>query len=521
LGDLQARAALWSSGGGARVIGQQIGHYRLEDKLGRGGFGTVYQAVHAQLPSLRVAVKVVHPNLASDQGFQRLLEKEVEVLHGLQHPGIVAFRDLLVEPAGTAIVLELLEGLDLRHALQQGPFTPGEVARILLELLEALGYAHRRGVVHRDIKPENIFLCSDGRLKLMDFGIAKVAHNTLASQSGMVSGTLDYMAPERFRHESPPSSDLYSLGLVSWELLTGRLACPDGDIPAKIGWHMGQGAPDLRELLPDAPAWLSELVGRLCATDPQERPIDAEAALTLLEELWPSPGPRASSSVRPRERRGRPAREPLGARRGPSSPTLAPGLAGTDGDLSLAQKSTPTWTPMDGATSAQAGRPPAGVSDYREPRPEPSSPASRTSLLGRVLPRGAALMAWVAALLAMVGTGLLALAVGSSAEPGEQLGTGLGLISIMSGPAGSFLFFLAALVESRPLARALSFSLSALAILSTGLLMPVAMMADGNDVASSVTGGVCCGGLPMLLPAVLAVVFFARGLGEPKRERRA
>jgi serine/threonine protein kinase len=503
------------------VIGQQIGHYRLEDKLGRGGFGTVYRAAHAQLPSLRVAVKVVHPNLASDQGFQRLLQKEVEVLHGLQHPGIVAFRDLLVEPAGTAIVLELLEGLDLRHALQQGPFTPGEVARILHELLEALGCAHRQGVVHRDIKPENIFLCADGRLKLMDFGIAKVAHNTLASQSGMVSGTLDYMAPERFQRESPPSSDLYALGLVAWELLTGRLACPDGDIPAKIGWHMGQGAPDLSEVLPDCPPWLAELVGRLCATDPQERPVDADAAHVLLDELWPAPGVRGSSAVRPREKLRNAGRKPLAAGRARSSPTLAPSLAGSDGDLRLAQKSTPTWTPMDAATPAQAGHPPMGVSDYREPRPGPTSPPGSPSLAGRVLPRGAALLAWVAAVLAMGGTALLALAVGSSAEPGAQIGTGLGLISIMSGPAGSFLFFLAALVDSRPLARSLSFTLSALAILSTGLLMPVAMVADGNDMASSITGGICCGGIPMFLPAVMAVVFLIRGVGQLKRERRA
>ena len=504
------------------MIGQQIGHYRLEEKLGRGGFGTVYRAVHAQLISLRVAVKVVHPNLSADTGFQRLLQKEVEVLHGLQHPGIVAFRDLLVEPEGTAIVLELLEGLDLRHALLQGPFTPGEVARVLYEMLEALAYAHRRGVVHRDIKPENLYLCDDGRLKLMDFGIAKVAHSTLASQSGMVSGTLDYMAPERFRHESPPASDLYALGLVAWELLTGRLACPDGDIPAKIGWHMGGGAPDVRELLPDCPGWLAEFVGRLAATSIEQRPVDADAARTLLDELWPPPGARGSTAVAPR-RAAEAGASPSGPlRRGPSTPTLAPGLGGTEGVLPLVQKSTPTWTPHAGAGQPPTpDRPPAGISDYREPRGEPTSPSGSLTLAAELVPRGAGLLLAVVALLSILGSSLLALAVASSAEAGGQVGTGLGLVSILATPSGSLFFFLAALVDGRPLARALYFGLSALSLLATGLLMPVAMVADGNDVASAITGGACCGGLPMLLPAALCAYFLARGLAHLKRARRA
>ena len=499
------------------MIGQQIGHYRMEEQLGRGGFGTVYRAAHTQLPSLRVAVKVVHSTLASDAGFQRLLQKEVEVLHGLQHPGIVAFRDLLVDPAGTAIVLELLEGGDLRHALLQGPFTTGEVGRVLYEMLQALAYAHRRGVVHRDIKPENIFLCSDGRLKLMDFGIAKVAHNTMASQSGMVSGTLDYMAPERFRRQSPPSSDLYALGLVAWELLTGRMACVDGDIPSKIGWHMGSGAPDVREVLPGCPAWQAELISRLTAVEPQERPVDADAALTLLEELWPSPGPRASVAVIPRGV----ASSATGAQRGRSAPTLAPGIAGTSSDLPLAQKSTPTWAPMDGGRDDVPSGPPPGVSDYREPRGDPPPYRPMPTFMRELIPRGAGLLLVVVAVLAMVGASALALAVGSSSPPAEQVGTGLGLVSLMATPAGALFFFLAALVDGRPLARAMYFGFSTLSMLGTAVLMPIAMLADGNDAASSITGGVCCGGLPLLLPGVLAAVFLARGLAKLRRDRQA
>jgi serine/threonine protein kinase len=503
------------------VIGQQIGHYQLEDTLGRGGFGTVYRGSHERLPSLRVAVKVVHDNLASDPGFQRLLQKEVEVLHGLQHPGIVAFRDLLVEPAGTAIVLELLEGCDLRAALVQGPFTPSEVARALYELLEALAYAHQRGVVHRDLKPENIFLCSDGRLKLMDFGIAKVAHSTLASQSGMVSGTLDYMAPERFRRESPPSSDLYALGLVAWELLTGRQACPDGDIPAKIGWHMGRGAPDVRDILPDCPAWLAQIVARMAAPDPQDRPVDAGAALVLLEELWPSPGPRGSIAVAPRRAPSGAPRGVTPAGRGPSSPTLAPSMAAMSGDLPLAQKSTPTWSPMGDAPAPRPSQPPPGITGTREPRGTPPPTLASPSLVSEIAPRGAGLLLSVVAVLSVLGGSLLALGVASSSDPGEQVGMGLGLVSIMATPAGALFFFLAALVDGRPLGRALYFGLSSLAMLGTGVLMPVAMLADGEEMASAITGGVCCGALPLLVPGVLAAIFLVHGLRKLRRDRQA
>jgi len=136
------------------VTGGQVGHYLLESKLGRGSFGEVYRGVHAHLPSIRVAVKLAHENLACEPIFMDLLHKEVVLLHELQHPGIVTFRDLVVEPGAIAIVMELLEGLDLRHALKRGPFTPLEVQRILFEVLGVLAYAHERGVVHRDIKPD-------------------------------------------------------------------------------------------------------------------------------------------------------------------------------------------------------------------------------------------------------------------------------------------------------------------------------------------------------------------------------
>ena len=279
------------------MIGKKVGHYRLEAALGRGGFGAVYRGVHAHLEDIQVAVKVFHPELAKDPGFVKLLRRECQVLHSLSHPGIVAFRDLVVEEEVTAIVLELLEGRDLNRFMRESEqLAPEQVAELLKGILVPLAHGHQQGIVHRDIKPSNVFLCDGDSIKLMDFGIAKATQTTTATQSSMMAGTLDYMSVERFRGESPLHSDVYAVGLVGWELLAGRKACPAGDIPAKIGWHHSRGAPDVRSERPETPSWLAELLLALAAKDAKRRPLDASKALDLMTKLRGSSMP---SSVEP------------------------------------------------------------------------------------------------------------------------------------------------------------------------------------------------------------------------------
>jgi len=264
------------------MIGSTIGHYELLAELGRGTFGVVYRARHVRIAAIEVAVKVVHPKLTSDSAFIASLERECTLLHGLKHPNIVDFRDLLIDGEDVAMVLEYLNGRDLHDVFQQGQLSIGRTVDFLDQTLSGLAFAHGKGVVHRDIKPSNLYWNGDGRVKLLDFGVSKAAQGTQATPSGQITGTLDYMSPERFRGESPDASDLYALGLVAWELLVGKRACPDGDMAHKFGWHMAVGVSDVRVTRPSCPVWLAELVAAMTHKDVAQRLPSASEGLAIL-----------------------------------------------------------------------------------------------------------------------------------------------------------------------------------------------------------------------------------------------
>ena len=273
------------------MIGTRVSHYRLEQKLGEGTYGGVYKGVHVHDPVLQAAVKVVHPGLAGDAEFVESLRRECRALYQLQHPGIVGFRELVLGEGAPAMILELLDGQDLVSTVSAGPADIDRTVEILLALLEALAYAHRQGMVHRDIKPSNIQICSDGRIKLLDFGIARAADGSQATKTGQIQGTLDYLAPEVFHGQSASeAADIYASGLVAWELLAGRPACADGPLGAKMGWHMGVGPQDVRTVRPDCPAWLAEVVATLTSKEMDHRPADGAAALAMVVEAGRAAG---------------------------------------------------------------------------------------------------------------------------------------------------------------------------------------------------------------------------------------
>lgn len=268
------------------MIGEQVSHYRLEEKLGEGTYGVVYRACHVEDPELMVAVKVVHPVLARDPDFLRALRRECRHLNRLQHPGIVGFRDLVLSHGSPAMVLELLEGEDLHVRLQRGPMVSDAVRDVLEQALAALAHAHEEGVVHRDIKPANLFLTRRGRLKIMDFGVARAADGSQATKSGTITGTVDYVSPEVWLGQGlTPAADVYAMGLVAWTLLVGQSPAPEGPLPQKMGWHLGVGPPDVRTVQPSCPAWLAEAVAGLTAREMDVRPADGGAALSLVRRL--------------------------------------------------------------------------------------------------------------------------------------------------------------------------------------------------------------------------------------------
>ena len=257
---------------------QIISHYRLVRKLGSGAFGEVWEGVHIDFEEMRVAVKLLHMDLARDEGFVQRLKQECLTLHTLQHPNIVGFRDLVLSGDRPAMVMELVEGEDAFELVQQGGLSPERVLVVGRDALTGLSFAHQKGVIHRDIKPSNLFVCEDGTTKLLDFGIAKAADGTNATRTGTIQGTLQYIAPEQFSGtKANASSDLYALGLSIVELLTGQPACPVGAMPEQFAWHLTKGLKNSDR--GTIPVGLWSVLLKLAATEASDRYSSAAEAL--------------------------------------------------------------------------------------------------------------------------------------------------------------------------------------------------------------------------------------------------
>jgi serine/threonine protein kinase len=210
------------------------GRYRLDHLIGSGGMAQVWEATDAVL-GRKVAVKVLHPHLGVDEAFVRRFRQEAIAAARLNNPGIVGVYDTCTDGGHEAIVMELLDATTLRQLIdERGALDPDTTLRIGLRLLDALEAAHRAGLVHRDVKPSNILLCNDGRVKIADFGIAKADDQTELTREGSLIGTASYLAPEQLTGGPVDArADLYSLGLVLYECLTGRVPF-DGDTGAAV-----------------------------------------------------------------------------------------------------------------------------------------------------------------------------------------------------------------------------------------------------------------------------------------------
>jgi serine/threonine-protein kinase len=271
--------------------------YLLKHVVAAGGMATIYFALDLRLDR-PVAVKIMHPHLANDEDFVGRFIREAKAAAALAHPNIVAIQDQGWNEGGVPavfIVMEYIEGFTLRDVIaEQGALGVNESLRYFAPVLSAMSAAHKSGILHRDIKPENILISKDGRVKVADFGLAKGAQlgSTLTVESSVILGSVSYLSPEQVeRGLSDMRSDVYSLGIVLFEMLTGKKPF-DGESPIQIAYmHVNENVAAPSTLNSAIPAELDEIVLKATANNPDKRFKDAgemhEQALAVLTKLDP------------------------------------------------------------------------------------------------------------------------------------------------------------------------------------------------------------------------------------------
>jgi tRNA A-37 threonylcarbamoyl transferase component Bud32 len=268
--------------------------YRLEELVASGGMAQVWQGTDEVLRR-KVAVKLLHPHLAADGSFVLRFRQEAVAAARLAHPGIVSIYDTCSEAGTEAIVMELVPGQTLRQRLDDPtPIDPWQAAGLAAQVAEALDAAHRAGLVHRDVKPANVLLAGDGRIKVADFGIAKAVEDADLTQPGLMVGTAKYVAPEQVEGKPVDArTDIYSLGIVLYEMLCGR-APFEGDSEAATALARLQRDPlRPRQVRPGVPKALEEIVGRAMARSPEQRYASAADLRAALLAAGAAPSPEA------------------------------------------------------------------------------------------------------------------------------------------------------------------------------------------------------------------------------------
>lgn len=253
--------------------------FRLKEPLGVGAMGTVYLAESDDVPS-PVAVKILHPSIAHDAGMVDRFQREIVIMERLNHPHIVRHYGGGMMDGQYFYAMELLKHGSLCDRIKQHGALPWPLAALYIsQIASALQHAHNHGIVHRDLKPTNLFFAGDGRLVLGDFGIARDVHDAEGTDPGRAVGTYAYMSPEQIcaGSEITGKSDLYSLGCVAYEMLTGRPPFSGANFAQVWDQHLHATPRGLREQGVDCPEWLERLVLQLLEKDPQGRPFNARA----------------------------------------------------------------------------------------------------------------------------------------------------------------------------------------------------------------------------------------------------
>lgn len=269
-------------------LNKRLGPYFVASRLGAGGMAVVYRAVPAETldESEAVAIKVLAPHLVGDPEFPRRFQREVAAYKQLDHPNIVRLMEWNLE-SPMFVAMELIEGPTLRDHLGGRRLKVEAAVRLLRPMLEAIAYAHSRNFVHRDLKPENIMLHQGTLVKIMDFGLARGQQVSVKlTASGIALGTPEYMAPEQILGETDPRADQYALGVIAYEMLSGRRPY-DGEPGAVLMRHMTEDATPLLGLRPELPPQLAAVVMRMLARDKEARFATVLEVLEELDRLYP------------------------------------------------------------------------------------------------------------------------------------------------------------------------------------------------------------------------------------------
>jgi eukaryotic-like serine/threonine-protein kinase len=273
------------------MLGHTISHYRITGKLGSGGMGIVYEAEDVRLPR-KVALKFLPEESADDPDAERRFQREADTIAQLNHPNICTIYEIDRADGRAFIAMECVEGLNLKTYMARNQLSTGAIVEIALQIAAALGSAHAKGIVHRDIKPGNIVVSSEGQVKVLYFGLARRFKTTDTDELGLEGstipgrpmGTANYMAPERILQlPLDPRSDLFSLGVVIFEMATGRLPFAGASPSETVANVLDKEPVPLTSLAPQHPKGLEDVVRRLLSKKAGDRyPAASELTIALL-----------------------------------------------------------------------------------------------------------------------------------------------------------------------------------------------------------------------------------------------
>ena len=316
------------------MIGKEIGNYRILDHIGKGGMAVVYRGQHKTLTRRIVAIKVLSAALEGDKSFHERFFREAEVMDRLDHPNIVTLWDFIEQDGQYFIVMEYVDGTTLHHIIKQsrGPLPLQQIGKIFNQVLDAVGYAHKLGIVHRDIKPGNIMINKKGEVKITDFGIARILgenFETTLTVTGMGLGSPYYMSPEQVlaskKHPITAASDIYSLGITLYQMLTGKLPFAEGgSLYTIMQSHVKDTPPPPSQFRPSISSNIEQVVLKAIEKRPEDRWLSCEdfrealdkaisqealAEESLTEPIYEPATSESVSEIPPSKSEQRPARK--------------------------------------------------------------------------------------------------------------------------------------------------------------------------------------------------------------------